>query len=98
MGTVYPSASLQVPSPCKGGFAPKRSPTPRGACTLWQTCQAVELQPSPTTLGSTVHLAGRLGGWFGRSCDLPPDHQFIRRGHTRLQDLCAGWELWDATG
>jgi hypothetical protein len=51
-----------------------------------------DLKP-PTNLREAVLLVGRLGGHLGRKNDLPPGHQTLWIGYSKLLDMCDGFEL-----
>jgi hypothetical protein len=47
----------------------------------------------PSTLGLTVGLVARLGGYLARASDPPPGHEVMWRGFTTLQGMCMGFAL-----
>ena len=50
----------------------------------------------PDSLGATVKLVEKLGGYLDRSGDPPPGHQIMWRKYTRLQQMCEGFALRDS--
>lgn len=48
---------------------------------------------APTTLGETVRLVARLGGYLGRTHDPPPGHQLMWYGYRTLTAMCEGYAL-----
>jgi hypothetical protein len=47
----------------------------------------------PSTLGITVRLVARLGGYLARNNDLPPGHEVMWRGFTMLQGMSLGFAI-----
>lgn len=50
----------------------------------------------PSTLGETVRLVARMGGYLGRANDSPPGHQLMWRGYSQLLMMCQGFILRDS--
>ena len=47
----------------------------------------------PSSLGETIQLVARIGGYLGRKKDPHPGHQIMWQGYADLQLLCAGFLL-----
>ena len=47
----------------------------------------------PNCLGTAIKLVAKIGGYLGRSGDLPPGHQLMWHGYSKLQLMCDGFTL-----